>query len=78
MTQAPGGAAPTTVRPPGGPARRRSGTSLIGALRWFVVSYGFAVLGYLVVNAVASRWLGLADFTDFVIVLTVSTVVGQV
>ncbi len=74
MTQAHGEAPATTGAPPGG---GRSRTSLLGALRWFVVSYGFAVLGYLVINAVASRWLGLADFTDFVIVLTVSTVVGQ-
>src|SRR4051812_30675933 len=56
---------------------RRRPTSVLAALRWFVVSYGFAVLGYLVINAVASRWLGLADFTDFVIVVTASTVVGQ-
>ena len=75
MTQAPEG---TAQAPTGGPAGgKRTGTSLIGALRWFVVSYGFAVLGYLVVNAVASRWLGLADFTDFVVVLTASTVIGQ-
>ena len=75
MTQAQEGTAP--ARPDAKGGNGKSGTSLLAALRWFVVSYGFAVLGYLVVNAVASRWLGLADFTDFVIVLTVSTVVGQ-
>jgi O-antigen/teichoic acid export membrane protein len=68
-------AAPAATKPPAGGGR--SGTSLLGALRWFVIAYGFAVLGYLVTNAVASRWLGLTDFTDFVVVLTVSTVVGQ-
>ena len=75
MTQAQAGAAPP--RPDGPTPKGRKRISLLGALRWFAVSYGFAVLGYLVINAVASRWLGLADFTDFVIVLTVSTVLGQ-
>ena len=74
MTQVRG-TAPTGAGPPEGGGR--SATSLLGALRWFIVSYGFAVLGYLVINAVASRWLGLNDFTDFIVVLTVSTVAGQ-
>jgi O-antigen/teichoic acid export membrane protein len=50
---------------------------VLGALQWFVLSYGMAILGYLAINAIASRWLGLADFTDFILVLTVSTVAGQ-
>lgn len=57
--------------------RSRSNLSLFGALRWFGASYGLALLGYLATNAVASRWLGLAEYGYFVIVLTASTVLGQ-
>ena len=52
-------------------------SSLLGALVWFVISYGFAVAGYLGANVVASRWLGLAGFGYFVIAVTVTAVVGQ-
>ncbi len=55
----------------------RPRTSLLGALRWFAASYGLAMFGYLAANAVASRWLGLTEYGYFVIVLTASTVVGQ-
>lgn len=43
---------------------------------WFGFSYGGAVLGYLAVNALASRMLG-AEFASFVIALSVSMVIGQ-
>lgn len=55
--------------------RRRD--SLLGALAWFALSYGVAILGYLVGNAVASRWLGVASYGYFVAALTASTVIGQ-
>lgn len=55
----------------------RTRASLASALGWFAASYGVAILGYLVANAVASRWLGLADYGYFVVALTASTVVGQ-
>jgi len=51
--------------------------SLWGALVWFALSYGVAILGYLAANAIASRWLGLQDYGYFVVALTASTVVGQ-
>jgi len=56
-------------------ARRK--TTLLGALGWFAVSYGVAIAGYLAINAIASRWLGLEGYGSFVVVLTLSTVVGQ-
>lgn len=56
------------------PGRR---ASVFSALVWFGISYGVAIVGYLVGNAVASRWLGLADYGYFVVALTTSTVVGQ-
>lgn len=55
----------------------RSRSSLLGALGWFGASYGFAVIGSLGVNAVASRWLGVEGFGYFVIATTVSTGIGQ-
>lgn len=57
------------------PGRRRA--SLWGALVWFALSYGVAVVGYLAANAIATRWLGLQDYGYFVVALTASTVVGQ-
>lgn len=51
--------------------------SLSGAILWFALSYGVAVLGYVGVNAIASRLLGQADFGYFVIATTLSTVIGQ-
>ncbi len=58
-------------------SRERGRSSLLGALIWFVVSYAFAVLGYLAANVIASRWLGLAGFGSFVIAVTVTAVIGQ-
>lgn len=58
-----------------GPSRPKM--SLLGAFGWFAASYGLAILGYLMANAIASRWLGVAEYGYFVIAITVSTVVGQ-
>lgn len=52
-------------------------SSLLGALGWFGLSYGFAIVGSLGINAVASRWLGVQGFGYFVIATTVSTGIGQ-
>jgi len=50
--------------------------SLSGAIVWFAVSYGSALLGYLALNAFAARLLG-DMFGYFVLIVTVSTVLGQ-
>ena len=59
------------------PAPTRERTSILGALSWFGVSYGFAILGGLGVNAIASRWLGVEQFGYFIVATTVSTGLGQ-
>jgi O-antigen/teichoic acid export membrane protein len=56
---------------------RRSEHSLIGELFWFGLSYGLAILGYLAINSIVSRWLGVAEYGYFVIAITVSTGIGQ-
>ena len=56
----------------GRPKRLSVGASLV----WFGVSYGGAVLGYLLVNSFAARLLG-DEFALFVVAVTASTVVGQ-
>ena len=53
------------------------GASLLDALGWFALSYGFAIVGSLGINAIASRWLGVERFGYFVIAVTVSTGLGQ-
>lgn len=55
----------------------RGRTSLVHAIVWFAVSYGVAVLGYLLLNAAAGRWLGPDDFGYFIVVLTVTGVVAN-
>lgn len=50
--------------------------SLAGAVGWFAVSYGGAILGYLAVNALAARLLD-DGFGYFVLAITVSTLLGQ-
>ena len=59
------------------PAPRRPRTSILNAVLWFALSYGVAIVAYLVVNAVASRWLGTAAFGYFVVATTIATGVGQ-
>lgn len=55
----------------------RKRLSLRGAAVWFAFSHGAAILGYLALNAFASRLLGPDTYGYFVIALTVSTVLGQ-
>jgi len=55
---------------------RRGQVALSGAIGWFAVSYGGAVLGYLAVNAFAARLLD-DSFGYFVLAATVSTLLGQ-
>lgn len=57
--------------------RRPDAMSVARALSWFTAAYGLALVGYLVINAVSSRWLGTAEYGYFVIAVTTSLVVGQ-
>jgi len=63
-------------RAAGSGSRRRRHLSIGGAIIWFSVSYGGAILGYLAVNAFAARLLD-DGFGYFVIAVTVSTLFGQ-
>lgn len=51
--------------------------SLLRALSYHVPAYGLAILGYLVLSATAARVLGTADFGYYMLILSVTTVVGQ-
>lgn len=57
--------------------RRPDAVSVARALIWFTAAYGLALVGYLVINAVSSRWLGTAEYGYFVIAVTTSLVIGQ-
>lgn len=57
---------------------RTARVSVWGAMVWFATSYAVAMIGYLVVNAAASRLLGRTDFGYFVIALTATTLIGQI
>jgi O-antigen/teichoic acid export membrane protein len=57
--------------------RRRTDGSLGNAIIWFGASYAATICGYLGLNAVAGRWLGPADFGQFVVVLTATGLLGQ-
>lgn len=50
--------------------------SVAGATIWFAFCYGGAILGYLVINGVAARLL-VEDFGQFVIAVTVTSLLGQ-
>ena len=56
---------------------RPSAVSVTRALVWFAAAYGLALVGYVVINGVSSRWLGTAEYGYFVIAVTTSLVVGQ-
>lgn len=54
------------------------GDSLGGSIGWFALSYVLSVFGFLALNALAARALGTEDFGPFVVVYTLSLVLGQV
>ena len=57
--------------------RRHGGNlSIKDATVWFGISYAIAIIGYLMVNALAARLLG-QTFGYFVIAITISTMLGQ-
>lgn len=56
----------------------RTRLSVWGALVWFTGSYGVALIGYVLINAIASRMLGRQDFGYFVIAITATTLIGQI
>lgn len=58
--------------------RHRKRLSVRGALVWFALSYGVALVGYVLLNALASRLLGRQDFGYFVIAVTATTLIGQI
>jgi O-antigen/teichoic acid export membrane protein len=59
------------------PSTRPRPVSLMGALVHYVPSYAMAVLGYVALTMVAARALGPAQFGQFVVILTVTALVGQ-
>lgn len=63
---------------PADPAARDRQTSLAHSLAWFVGPYGIAIIGYLLLNAAAARFLGRDDLAAFVVAMTAATLVGQV
>lgn len=56
---------------------RTKRASVLSAMGWFAISYGLAMVGYLATNAVASRWLGVAEFGSFVAGTTAAIGLGQ-
>ena len=57
--------------------RTRAETSIVHALLWFALSYGIAILAYVVMNAAAGRWLGPPQFGHFVALLTLTGLLSQ-
>lgn len=55
----------------------RAFTSINRSVGWFVLSYAVAVVGYLGVNAAASRMVGRHSFGLFMVVVTSTALVGQ-
>lgn len=58
-------------------ARSPGRSTLAGSIGWFAVSYAAALVGYVAINALASRMLGPSEFGYFVVALSVTTLVGQ-
>ena len=52
-------------------------TSLMRSVQWFGASYGIAIIGYLGVNAAASRLVGVSDFGRFVVIVNATILLGQ-
>lgn len=57
--------------------RRPKRTSIGGSAIWFGMPYGFALLSYLGVNAIAARLLGTAGFGMFFTAVTLTSFFGQ-
>jgi len=53
-------------------------TSLARSLAWFAGPYGVAIVGYLLLNAAAARFLGRDDLGAFVVAMTAASLVGQI
>ena len=62
---------------PGVDAKPRKPASLLHSLAYFVPSYFLAIMGYLAQNMIAARMLGQSQFGYYVVILTVTTLVGQ-
>ena len=62
-----------------GPAagERHRQVTLRRSLAYFVPSYLVAIVGYLAINAIAARVLGPSTFAYYVVLLTATTLVGQ-
>jgi O-antigen/teichoic acid export membrane protein len=56
---------------------RGARVSLPRAMAWFAGSYAFSMLGYLAVNVLAARLLGSSHFGTYVVIVTATTLVGQ-
>ena len=56
---------------------RRSAVSLGHSVLWFGGSYGVAIVAYLGLNAIASRLVGEDQFGYFLVVVTATTLLGQ-
>lgn len=63
---------------PNGDERRRPSASLATSLSYFVPSYLLAIAGYMASTVVAARMLGAADFGYYMVLLTATTLIGQV
>lgn len=59
------------------PARQPKRTSIGGSAIWFGLPYGFALLSYLGVNAIAARLLGLSGYGIFFTTITLTSFFGQ-
>lgn len=70
--------APEVTAPPGTPSGRGKPTTLLLSLLIFVPSYLLAIVGYLALTFIAARVLGTSDFGYFLVVLTATTLIGQI
>ncbi len=52
--------------------------SLMRSVRWFAGSYVTAVAGYVALNALVSRFVGTTEFGLFMVIITATTILGQV
>lgn len=52
--------------------------SLTRSLRWFAASYGIALLGYLLLSAAVSRLVGADEFGTYLVIVTATTLIGQI